>query len=82
MLKKIAKLINENNRNLKRIYIISSIKSNIGRTDVLRLITKILLSFEYKPPSQPIVTRSRKRLHVERYKLSKRYIAHKKHKLG
>ena len=51
MLKKIAKLINENGRNLKRVYIIGPIKSNISRTDVLRLIIRALLSFEYKLPS-------------------------------
>src|SRR5436305_14687947 len=82
MLKKIAKLINEDSRNLKRVYIIGPVKSDTGRTDVLRPVTKALLSFEHKPPSQPVATRPRKRLHVERHKPPKRYTAHKGHKLG
>ena len=82
MLKKIAKLINENGRNLKRVYITGPIKSNTGKTDVLRPVTKALLSFEHKPPSQPVITRPRKRLHVERYKPSKRYTAYRGYKFN
>ena len=82
MLKKTAKLTNENSRNLKRVYITGPIKSDTGRTDVLRPVTKALLSFEHKPPSQLVATRPRKRLHVERHKPPERYIAHRGYKLS
>ena len=82
MLEKTAKFINEDGRNLKRVYTTGPIKSDMGKTDVLRPVTKALLSFEHKPPSQPVATRPRKRLHVERHKPPERYTAHRGHKLG
>ena len=57
MLEKIAKLADEDGRNSQRVYLIGPIKSNAGKNDEFRSITKALLSFEYKLSSHPRVTR-------------------------
>ena len=57
MLKKIAKFVDEDSRNLQRVYFAGPIKSNAGKSNEFRSVIKALLSFEHKLSSHPRVTR-------------------------
>jgi len=49
----------EDSGNSQRVSIVGPIKTDTDRIDAFRSVTKALLSFEHKPPSQLIVIRPR-----------------------